>query len=107
MPEPEPLNPDIEPPRLRSLRILVMVLTGTMILGVLTIVVLLVINMTRPAPVALTLPDTITVPEGEMATAFTQGRSWIGVVTLADDGTERIRLFDRTGNALQSVEIGH
>lgn len=105
MPEADSVDIEIEPPRLRSLRILVTVLTGTMIAGVLTIVVLLVISMTRTPPVEIGLPDTLTLPAGETATAFTQGRNWIGVVTLDGGGAERIHLFNRDGTPRQTIEI--
>lgn len=92
MPEPEPGN-------LRFLRILVTTLTAVMICGLLVIVGLFVIRFSASGP---TLPDTITLPDGAKATAFTIGNGWYAVVT-ADD---RILVFDRTTGALrQSVQI--
>lgn len=79
---------------LRFLKVLVTVLTGTMILGVLTIIVLLVIRLNRPD---LALPEQITLPDGETATAFTRGRDWYAVVT--DDDV--ILIFDAQSGALQ------
>ncbi len=85
---------------LRFLKWLVTVLTATMILGVLTIVVLLVIRLQTPA---VALPGEIVLPDGAVATAFTQGEGWFAVVT-SDD---RILIFDRAGGALiQEVAIG-
>lgn len=78
------------------------VLTATMILGVLAVVTLLVIRLQAPAPAALPLPETIALPEGVAATAFTQARDWYAVVT----GDGRILIFDRgTGTLRQEVQI--
>ena len=89
-----------EPPQLRFLRWLVTILTATMILGVLAIVALLVIRLQTPSPLAL--PDSIALPDGATATAFTQGDGWFAVVT-ADN---RILIYDRlNGSLLQTVEI--
>ncbi len=76
---------------LRFLRRLVTVLTATMILGVLTIVLLLVIRLQTPRPPLF--PDTIALPEGTTATAITRGEGWIGVVT--DDN--RILIYPPEG----------
>lgn len=85
---------------LRFLKWLVTVLTATMILGVLTIVVLLVIRLQTPA---VALPSEIVLPDGAVATAFTQGDGWFAVVT-ADD---RILIFDQAGGSVvQEVVIG-
>ena len=82
------------------LRRLVTVLTATMILGVLTIVVLLVIRLQTPA--LPSLPERITLPEGVTAEAVTFGPNWIAVVT--DDA--RILILDRaTGAVLQDVAV--
>lgn len=89
------------PANIRFLSRLVTVLAVTMIVGVLAIVSLIVIRFSDRAPV---LPDTITLPDGTQATAFTQGESWYAVVT-ADD---RILIYDRfTGALRQTVEVLH
>ncbi len=84
----------------KFLRVLVTVLTATMIVGLLVVIGLLVTmfsDLKTPA-----LPDTITLPSGAKATAFTQGGRWYAVVT-ADD---RILIFNRTtGQLMQTVEI--
>ncbi|MEE9388797.1 MAG: DUF6476 family protein [Paracoccaceae bacterium] len=86
---------------LRFLRRLVTVLTATMILGLLTITVLLVIRLSTP-PTTFQLPDAITLPNGSRATAFTQGSDWYAVVT---DGDE-ILIFDNGTNTLrQTIQI--
>ncbi len=89
-------TPEEDPPNLKFLRILVTVLTATMIAGVLVIIALLVIRLqTRPDPVAL--PDHIALPEGTTVTAFTAGSDWYAVVT--DDN--RILIFDTGDGALR------
>jgi len=75
------------------------VLTATMIFGLLVVIGLLVIRFSSTAPV---LPQTITLPDGETAQAFTQGKDWYAVVT----ETDRILIYDRTtGNLRQTVDI--
>ncbi len=96
-------DPDtqIEPANLRFLRRLVTVLTAVMICGLLVIIGLFVTRLgTATAPLAL--PDTITLPDGTTAQAFTQGRDWYAVVTQTDD----ILIYDRmTGTLRQSIQI--
>lgn len=76
------------------------ILTATMIVGLLVIVSLLVTRFWGgAAPVVLALPDSIALPEGATATAFTQGAAWYAVVT--DD--DRILIFDRASGALRRV----
>ena len=84
---------------LKFLRLLVTVLTATMILGLLVIIALFVIKFseTRPA-----LPDRITLPAGATAKAFTQGDTWFAVVT--DDN--RILIYNpSTGTLVQEMKI--
>ncbi|TCS67305.1 hypothetical protein EDD52_101400 [Primorskyibacter sedentarius] len=96
---PKPVEVFEEPANLKFLRMLVTILTGTMIAGLIIIIALVVIRYSdRTAP----LPDTITLPDGATATAFTQGPDWYAVVT-ADD---RILIFDRaTGKLINTVGI--
>jgi len=89
------------PPSLRFLKALVIVLTLTMIGGVITVVGLLVTRMpdgNAPAPI---LPDTLALPDGARPLAITQGRGWIGVVTQDD----RLLIFDSTGALVQEIAI--
>ncbi len=76
-----------------------MALTVVMIAG---FVVLIAVFVTRLRADPPALPDTVTLPDGTSATAFTQGGTWFAVVT-ADD---RILVFDRTtGDLFQTVTI--
>ncbi|MDJ1016919.1 MAG: DUF6476 family protein [Paracoccaceae bacterium] len=89
---------------LRFLRRLVTVLTATMILGVLTIVVLLVIRLNGLGAV-LPLPDlpsAVVLPGGVEARSLTFGPGWVGIVT----SDSRFLIYDSESGALaDSVEI--
>ena len=99
---PEAPDPAL-PPSLRLLKWLVIVLTLTMIGGVITVVALLVTRMPlvigTPAP---SLPEGFALPDGAKAQAVTFGEGWIAVVT-ADD---RILIFGRDGHLRQTVTPG-
>ena len=94
-PEPQPVDPAL----VKYLRILVTVLTVTMIVGFLVIVVLFVTRF--PGAFGPKLPDEITLPEGATATAFTRGDNWFAIVTEDD----RILIYDLAGTVLQEVTI--
>lgn len=71
-----------------------------MIIGVVTIVTLLVMRFTEVDRISL--PDSIELPEGVGALAFTQGEGWFAVVTDRDE----ILIFSRlTGTLEQRVAI--
>lgn len=92
-----------EPKNLRFLRILVTVLTATMILGLLTIVALFVIRFSADST-AIPLPDEIALPDGVQATAFTRGTDWYGVVTDSDE----ILIYDiKSGELRQRITISN
>lgn len=98
---PEPLA---LPPSLRFLKWLVIVLTITMIVGVITVVGLLVTRMPKASSNVVPVPDEIKLPGGATAAAVTLGTDWIAVVTTDDT----ILIFDRATGALrQHVEITH
>ncbi len=85
---------------LRYLKALVTILTVTMILGFLTIVGLFVMRFAEMNRVEL--PDTITLPDGSTASAFTRGEGWFAVVTEDDE----ILIYSRvTGNLRQRIRI--
>jgi len=95
-----PISPT-DAKNLRFLRLLVTVLTATMILGLLAIVALLVIRFSTERP-TLTMPASIQLPDGTRATAFTQSVDWYAVVT-ADN---QILIFDRaSGQLIQQVDV--
>lgn len=75
------------------------VLTATMIVGVITVVGLLVTRMPNVTPVAT--PDRLELPEGTRPAAVTMGRDFIAVVTEDD----RILIFGRDGTFRQEVEV--
>ena len=85
---------------LRYLKALVTILTVTMIAGFLTIVGLFVMRFAEMNSVEL--PDTIVLPDGSEATAFTRGEGWFAVVTEDDE----ILVYSRiTGNLRQRIRI--
>jgi len=98
-------EPSGEPANLRFLRIMVTILTASMIAGVLTIIILIVIrvpNMIRTVPDPVPLPATITLPDGSTAATFTQGPDWYAVVTTSNE----ILIFNRADSSLrQRVQI--
>lgn len=96
----DPSEPVEEPANLRFLRRLVTVLTAVMIGGLLVIVALLVIRFSSDrSPAPLVLPDSITLPGGTTAQAFTIGGDWYAVVT----GDDRILIYDRSNGTLRKA----
>ena len=78
---------------------LVTTLTIVMIFGLLVIVGLFVMRFRTPQ---VALPDSISLPDGSQATAFTVGAGWYGVVT-SDD---QILIYSRTtGELRQTIQI--
>jgi len=90
------------PPSLRFLKWLVIVLTLTMIIGVITVVALLVTRMptafSAPGP---SLPEGFALPEGARVEAVTFGQDWVAVVTT----DQRILIFGRDGHLDQEVDL--
>lgn len=90
------------PPSLRLLKWLVIVLTLTMIGGVITVVGLLVTRMPQAfGAKAPSLPEEFTLPEGTRAEAVTFGTGWVAVVTTDD----RILIFKEDGTLRQEVPL--
>lgn len=78
---------------------LVTVLTAVMIAGIVGILGLI---WHRYNNARAPLPEVITLPDGTVATAYTQGNDWYAVVT----GDNRILVFDRaTGRLRQEMQI--
>ncbi|MFD0857635.1 DUF6476 family protein [Roseovarius aquimarinus] len=98
--EDDPQMQPIDPAMVRYLRVLVTVLTATMIVGFIVIVGLFVTRFAGQG--APDLPEAITLPEGASPMAFTQGPRWFAVVTEADE----ILIYDRdTGQLRQTLRI--
>lgn len=90
------------PPSLRLLKWLVILLTLTMIGGVITVVALIVTRMPQAFTVsAPRLPDEVRLPDGAKPAAVTFGTGWTAVVTTDDT----ILIFDSNGLLLQEVPI--
>ncbi|MCE0505260.1 DUF6476 family protein [Roseivivax sp. GX 12232] len=85
--------------QIRFIKRLVTVLTATMIAGVLVIIVLLVIRLREPLPLAL--PEDLALPEGAVAEAVTTSRERVLVVT--EDG--RLLVFARDGSLSQTIPL--
>lgn len=83
---------------LRRLRLLVTVLTGVMIVGMVTIMVLLIGRLRAPATPAL--PPVITLPDGTTPVAVTHGPGWYAIAT-----ADSILIFDESGTLLQEVPV--
>lgn len=79
-------------------------LTVTLIVGVITIVGLLVIRLSRLAPPP-PLPATVQLPPDERALALTLGSDWLAVVTVDHLGAERIRVIDRVSGAERGLTL--
>ena len=79
----DPQMQPIDPAMVRYLRVLVTVLTVTMIVGFIVIVGLFVTRFAGQG--APDLPEVIALPEGAAPMAFTQGSDWFAVVTEADE----------------------
>jgi len=94
------------PPGLRFLKWLVILLTLTMIVGVITIVAVLVTRIPQTfGRVTPILPPTLTLPEGLTAGAVTLGQAWTAVVAHDDKGAEQILIFGPDGTLRQQVPI--
>jgi Flp pilus assembly protein protease CpaA len=93
---------EVLPPSLRLLKWLVIVLTLTMIGGVITVVGLIVTRMPQAfVSAAPGLPDTLALPAGSSAAAVTFGKGWIAVVTDQD----HILIFGKDGTLRQDIAV--
>jgi hypothetical protein len=92
------------PPGLRFLKWLVILLTLTMIVGVITVVVVLVTRIPQTfGRMAPDLPPALALPEGLTAGAVTFGRNWTAVVATDAAGVERILIFGPDGALRQEL----
>jgi len=78
----------------------VTILTASMIAGLVTIIVLIVIKVPqaiRTLPDPVPLPSILTLPDGTTAETFTQGSDWYAVTT----PTGEILIFNRDDGSLR------
>lgn len=84
---------------LKFLKVLVTVLTITMIAGVVTIVALIVIRYRQTPP---DFPAVLTLPPGTTPEAYTQTKDWYAIVT--DDS--RVLIYSRaTQKLVREIEL--
>lgn len=91
------------PPNLRFLRILVTVLTGVMILGVLTVVLLLVIRLNDTQRPVLVHPDVFAIPDGVATVGYSVVNGY--TVIIGDDGIIRVFASD-TREQVDEIVVG-
>lgn len=81
------------------------ILTASMIAGLVTIIILIVIrvpNVIRTVDDPIPLPAELTLPDGTTAATFTQGNDWYAIVTTDNE----ILIFNRDGSGLrQTIKI--
>ena len=101
--------PNDDPPHLRTLRRLVNALTVVFILGFITIVIVIVMQFARTNAVSTSpeLPPFTSLPGSETAQAVTYGKDWIAIVTVDEEGYERIRTYGLDGLPRQTIDIEH
>jgi Flp pilus assembly protein protease CpaA len=102
----DPATPDAPdaalPPSLRLLKWLVILLTLSMIGGVITVVGLIVTRMpTTLGASAPQVPADVALPEGKTAAAVTFGQGWTAVVTTDD----HILVFGSDGKLRQDITL--
>lgn len=94
------------PPGLRLLKWLVIVLTLTMIVGVITIVGVLVTRIPQTfGATGPVLPAALTLPDGLTAGAVTFGQRWTAVVARDAGGAEFILIFGPDGALRQQLAL--
>jgi hypothetical protein len=98
---------DQDPPLPGSLRVLkwlVILLTLSMIGGVITIVAVIVTRMPSALSTTPELPASITLPEGLTAGAVTFGKGFVAIVASGTEG-ERILVYAPDGRLRQDVAV--
>ena len=91
-----------EPPHIRRLRVLVMVMMVVLMLGIVTIAATIVIRLGfggEPSAQKLTA-DAIALPTGAVITALGHGPDGVLVTIRRQDGSEALRLHDAGTGAL-------
>lgn len=90
----------IEPKNLRFLRLLVTILTITMICGIITLVFLIVIKMKDlNNDFSINIPKEIILPDNKVAKAFTISTDWYAIVTESNE----ILIYDSNTNNIKQV----
>lgn len=77
------------------------ILTFTLIIGVITMVAVFVTRMPKASAPLPTLPDAVTLPDGANPRAITFGEGWLAVATTDN----RLLIFAPDGTLLQEVQI--
>ncbi|MEL7154916.1 MAG: DUF6476 family protein [Pseudomonadota bacterium] len=97
-----------EPPQIRRLRVLVMVMMVVLMLGIVTIAATIVIRLGfggEPSAQKLTA-EAIALPSGAEITALGHGSDGVLVTIRRSDGTEALRLHDAaTGDLVEETLI--
>ncbi|QHQ33906.1 DUF6476 family protein [Algicella marina] len=98
-----------EPAPLRRLRLLVTVLTLTMIVGMLTITGLLAWRLSTAGQAELqpgpTLPENLPLPSGETLISYTQSPDYTVLITRDADGQERLHLLTKDNGEISETLV--
>ena len=95
-PDPQPVDPGL----VKYLRLLVTVLTVTMVVGFIVIVVLFVTKFSDAF--GPEMPDQINLPSGTQAQAYTRAADWYAIVTMDN----RILIYSLKGELIQEITVG-
>ncbi|MAT88668.1 MAG: hypothetical protein CL532_09020 [Aestuariivita sp.] len=96
----EPDDSEKNVPNLTFLRRLVTLLTLTMIVGIAALVTLIFIRFQGEAT-PMSLPDSISLPDGARPMAFTKTHKWYAIITEDDE----IMFFDTNGVLFNRVKV--
>lgn len=88
-------------PELKFLKTLVTVLAGTMIVGLITVIALLVIRLGPQNTPRVTLPDRITLPQGTAARSVSVSER--RTVILTDD--DQVLVYDAQGTLIGTTHL--
>ena len=94
----DPTKTEESVPHLLFLRFLVTVLTLTMIVGIIVIITLFITRFNKQE---LPIPEKLNLPSDSKPVAFTQTKSWFGVV----DDNDQLFIFNLNGNLIQKIHI--
>lgn len=88
-------------PELKFLKTLVTVLAGTMIVGLITVIALLVIRLGPQNAAPMKLPDQITLPEGATAQSVSVSEGRTVILTQGD----QVLVYDARGALIGSTQL--